>query len=124
MANTTFSGPVRSLNGFISFITKAFILGSGGVVPSIILALKRLGASKIFLSNRTKKKAEELKKSFSDLELIDWGKIPEFHMIVNATSIGLKEGDEIDWQDGQGGMLQVRIEAIEYQPERAGEYHR
>jgi len=38
--------------------------------------------------------------------------------------LGLKEGDEIDWQDGQGGMLQVRIETIEYQPERAGEYHR
>ena len=35
---------------------KVFILGAGGVVPSIILALKKLGASKIFLSNRTKKK--------------------------------------------------------------------
>jgi len=74
---------------------KVFILGSGGVVSSIILALKKMGTSKIIISNRTKKKAEELKKSFSDLELIEWGKIPEFHMIVNATSIGLKEGDEI-----------------------------
>ena len=35
---------------------KIFILGAGGVAPSIILALKRLGASKISLSNRTKKK--------------------------------------------------------------------
>ncbi len=43
---------------------------------------------------------------------------------VGSAMLGLKEGDEIDWQDGQGGMLQVRIEAIEYQPERAGEYHR
>ena len=74
---------------------KVFILGSGGVVSSIILALKKMGTSKIIISNRTKEKAEELKKSFSDLELIDWGKIPEFHMIVNATSIGLKEDDEI-----------------------------
>ena len=41
---------------------KVFILGSGGVVPSIILVLKRLGASKIFLSNRTREKAENLKK--------------------------------------------------------------
>ena len=54
-----------------------------------------MGASKIIISNRTKEKAKELKKSFSDLELIDWGKTPEFHMIVNATSIGLKESDEI-----------------------------
>ena len=43
---------------------------------------------------------------------------------VGSAMLGLKEGDEIDWQDGQGGMLQGRIEAIEYQPERAGEYHR
>ena len=74
---------------------KIFILGGGGVVPSIILALKKMGASKVILSNRTKKKAEDLKKSFSYLEIIDWGETPEFHMIINATSIGLKEGDEI-----------------------------
>ena len=74
---------------------KIFILGAGGVVPSIILALKKMGASKVILSNRTKKKAEDLKKSFSNLEIIDWGETPEFHMIINATSIGLKEGDEI-----------------------------
>lgn len=43
---------------------------------------------------------------------------------VGSAMLGLKEGDEIVWQDGQGGMLQVRIETIEYQPERAGEYHR
>ena len=46
---------------------KVFILGAGGVVSSIILILKKMGASKIFLSNRTKKKAENLKKSFSYL---------------------------------------------------------
>jgi len=74
---------------------KVFILGAGGVVPSIILSLKKMGASKIVLSNRTKKKAEELKKIFTDLEIIDWGKIPEFNMIINATSLGLNENDEI-----------------------------
>ena len=74
---------------------KIFILGAGGVVSSIILSLKKMGASKIILSNRTKKKAEDLKKSFSDLEIVDWGETPEFHMIINATSVGLKEGEEI-----------------------------
>lgn len=43
---------------------------------------------------------------------------------VGSAMLGLKEGDEIEWPDGKGGMLQVRIESIEYQPERAGEYHR
>ena len=74
---------------------KIFILGAGGVVPSIILALKKMGADKIILSNRTKKKAEQLKKIFSDLEIVDWGKFPEFNIIINATSLGLNKEDEI-----------------------------
>jgi len=74
---------------------KIFILGAGGVVPSIILALKKMGADKIILSNRTKKKAEQLKKIFPNLEIVNWGEIPEFNMIINATSLGLNKGDEI-----------------------------
>ena len=74
---------------------KVFILGAGGVVSSIILALRRMGASKIILANRTKQKAYDIKKSFPDVKIIDWGKIPEFNMIVNATSLGLKKDDEI-----------------------------
>ena len=74
---------------------KVFILGAGGVVPSIIVALKRLGAAKIILSNRTKEKAENLKKIYSDLEIIDWGKTTDFNMMINATSLGLKNDDEI-----------------------------
>ena len=46
---------------------KVFILGAGGVVPSIIIALKRLKVDKIILSNRTKEKAEDLKKIYLDL---------------------------------------------------------
>ena len=74
---------------------KIFILGAGGVVSSIILALKKMGADKIILSNRTKKKAEQLKKIFPNLEIVNWGEIPEFNMIINATSLGLNKGDEI-----------------------------
>ena len=74
---------------------KVFILGAGGVVSSIILALKRLGAAKITLSNRTKNKAENLKKIHSDLEVIDWGQTSDFNMIINATSLGLKNDDQI-----------------------------
>ena len=43
---------------------KVFILGAGGVVASIIIALRKMEAAKIILSNRTRKKAEELKKIF------------------------------------------------------------
>ena len=74
---------------------KIFILGAGGVVPSIIYSLKKMKASKITLSNRTKEKAENLKKLFEDLEIVDWGKTIDFDMIINATSIGLNNEDEI-----------------------------
>ena len=74
---------------------KVFILGAGGVVPAIIIALRRLGAAKITLSNRTREKAESMKKIYKDLEIIDWGKTPDFNMIINATSLGLKNDDEI-----------------------------
>ena len=74
---------------------KVFILGAGGVVPSIILALRKMGAAKIILSNRTQSKAEKIKKTFSDLEIVNWGEVPEFNMIINATSLGLNKDDEI-----------------------------
>ncbi len=75
---------------------KILILGAGGVVPSIIFALKRMQVSRITISNRTKKKAENLKSLFEDLEIIDWGQSCDFDMIINATSLGLKKNDKIN----------------------------
>jgi len=80
---------------------KVFILGAGGVVPSIIIALKKLGVFKIFLSNRTKEKAVELKKIYKDLEVINWGECVDFDMIINATSLGLKNDDRIELDFGK-----------------------
>ena len=74
---------------------KVFILGAGGVVSSIVFALKKMGAKKIFISNRTKKKAEDIKDIFKEVEVVDWGHFKEFDMIINATSLGLNENDEI-----------------------------
>jgi shikimate dehydrogenase len=75
---------------------KALILGAGGVVPSIIIALKKMQIEKIYLSNRTELKAIELKKNFSEIEIIKWGDTLDFDIIINATSVGLKNEDEID----------------------------
>ena len=75
---------------------EAFILGAGGVVPSIIIALKKMQISKIYLSNRTDLKALEIKKLFPEIKIIEWGKTPNFDIIINATSIGLNDKDEIN----------------------------
>ena len=95
--NTDIGGFEKGLK-YINYDLKnknVFILGAGGVASSIILALKRLGAAKIILSNRTKKKADDLKKKYTDLEIINWGETPDFNVIINATSLGLKSDDQI-----------------------------
>jgi shikimate dehydrogenase len=73
-----------------------FILGAGGVVPSIIFALNKMKVSKIKISNRTIENAENVKKLFKNIEIIEWGEVPSFDMIINATSIGLKKEDYIN----------------------------
>ena len=72
------------------------ILGAGGVVPSIIFALKNMKAESITISNRTREKAENLKKSFGNIKIVNWGQITNFDMIINATSVGLNAEDEIN----------------------------
>ncbi len=91
---------------------KAFILGAGGVAPSIILALKKLGASKIYLSNRTKEKAKKLSKIHSDMEIVDWGKNVDFDIIINATSLGLKDDDKIRLDFNKNGPNKLFYDVI------------
>jgi shikimate dehydrogenase len=75
---------------------KIFILGAGGVVPSIIYALNKMKVSEISIANRTREKAENLKNLFDNLKIVEWGEIPDFNMIINATSIGLEKDDKIN----------------------------
>jgi shikimate dehydrogenase len=89
------------------FNKKVLILGAGGVVPSIIFALNKMKVSKIKISNRTKEKAENLKERFKNIELIEWGEVPNVDMIINATSIGLKKEDamKLDFSLMSGNKL-------------------
>jgi shikimate dehydrogenase len=75
---------------------KVLILGAGGVVPSIMSSLIEMKVSKIFICNRTKEKAENLKSFFNDVTIVNWGEIPDVDMIINATSLGLKEEDKMN----------------------------
>ena len=59
-----FDKAIKDLN-FDMQDKKILILGAGGVVPSIIFALNKMNVSKIFISNRTKEKAEDLKSQFN-----------------------------------------------------------
>ena len=79
---------VKSLN-FNFKNKKIFILGAGGVVPSLIFALNKIDVSDITVSNRTRNNAENLRNQFKNLKVIDWGDITDFDVMINATSIGL-----------------------------------
>jgi len=99
--NTDVGGFKQSLE-YINYNVKnkkVFILGAGGVVPSILKALEKLEAAKVYISNRTKEKAKDLEsyyKTSLGLETLDWGQSPDFDMIINATSLGLKNNDKIE----------------------------
>jgi len=77
---------------------KALIIGAGGVSPSVILSIQKSGIRNISLTNRTSEKCIFLKKKFNFLNIIPWEKlqseIKNFDIIVNATSLGLKNGDD------------------------------
>ena len=91
------------------------ILGAGGVVPSIIYALKKMNVSKIILCNRTKEKSEKLKGIFKEIEIIDWGALIEFDMIINATSLGLKQNDKFGIDFSNVGQNKLFYDVI-YEP--------
>ena len=85
---------------------KILILGAGGVVPSLIFALYKMKVFNVTISNRTKAKAEYLRDYYNSLKatktdwnkvaVINWGDVTEFDMVINATSIGLKNNDNFD----------------------------
>ena len=54
-----------------------------------------MGCKKIYLTNRTIEKAENIKNKFEEVEILKWGEIPNFDIVINATSVGLK-GDSLD----------------------------
>ena len=89
---------------------KILIIGAGGVTPSILSTLIRVdGAEKIYLSNRTRSKAEELKKFWDKalsiyqmkkdtIEIIDWEKKSELcDLIINTTSVGLIKDEKLNF---------------------------
>ena len=94
---------------------KVLILGAGGVVPSIIFALNKMQVSEIVISNRSKDKADKLKDLFKDIKIVDWGYVPEFDLIINATSIGLKDNDEINLDFSRVGQNKLFYDVI-YNP--------
>ena len=89
--NTDIAGFANSIKNLQYDIMgkKVFILGAGGVVPSIIFALSKMKVSEITITNRTRQKAENLKTQFPNIDVMEWGGMMDFDVVINATSLGL-----------------------------------
>ena len=86
---------------------KILIIGAGGVSSSILAAFIKT-SKKIYITNRTRTKADELKKlgeasltllgrEKEIIEVVDWGKTTEIcDIIVNTTSVGLIKGENLN----------------------------
>ncbi len=74
-----------------------------------------MNVESIIVSNRTKKKAEDLREIFNFIKIINWGEIPEFDMIINATSLGLNNSDEINLDLSKVGSNKLFYDII-YNP--------
>ena len=95
------------------------VIGAGGVSPSIILSLQKSGVKKISITNRTNEKCIFLKKKFNYLNILPWSRleneIKNFDIIINATSLGLKEGDDFNFKFSNTKNNLIYIDTI-YNP--------
>lgn len=80
---------------------KALVIGSGGVAPSVILSLQKSKINNVSIINRTHEKSLFLKKKFNYLTVLDWKsletEITKYDVIINATSLGLKDGKDFEF---------------------------
>ncbi len=109
-----FAAAIKKLNFNIEG-KKVLILGAGGVVPSIIFALKNMHVQDITISNRTREKAENLKVLFNNLNILEWGNLTDFHMVINATSLGLNN-EKINLDFSRSGHDKLFYDVI-YNPQ-------
>lgn len=72
----------------------AFVFGAGGAARAIICSLLDEGVPELFLSNRTRERADALKQEFGDrVTVVDWGNAADAlgtsSTVVNTTSLGM-----------------------------------
>lgn len=78
----------------------AAVLGAGGAARAVIVALADAGVPEIFLSNRTRPKAEALRREFgARITVVDWvqagNMLEDAVLVVNTTSLGMTGQPEL-----------------------------
>ncbi|MBO9452424.1 shikimate dehydrogenase [Tropicibacter sp. R16_0] len=78
----------------------ALVLGAGGASRAVISALLEAGVPEIFLSNRTRVRADKLRDDFGKrVQVIDWVQagnvVEDADLVVNTTSLGMVGNSEL-----------------------------
>ena len=98
---------------------KVLIIGAGGVSPSVTLSIQKSGIKNISITNRTNEKCIFLKKKFNFLNIIPWknleSEVNNFDIIINATSLGLKNGQDFNFNFSNTKKELIYIDTI-YNP--------
>ena len=91
--NTDWVGFLKALEELIEPKgKKVLVLGAGGTAKAVVYALKKAKAE-VFIWNRTTSKAEKLAETFGVRFVENLENIESFDLIVNTTSVGLREND-------------------------------
>ena len=100
-----FSRALHEAHRFVPGRSRALILGAGGSARAVCDQLAREGLPALYLSNRTREKAEQLAAHIRahhpgcDTKVLDWTPLDHraainwAELIVNTTSVGLHPGD-------------------------------
>lgn len=100
---------------------RAYLAGAGGAASAIAFALAEAGVSRLTIANRTRARAEELGERLSRacpaLPVEIGTPDPAGHdLVVNATSLGLREGDPLPL-DGDALAPGMIVAEVIMQPE-------
>ena len=101
--NTDAFGFIQNLKESSNLILKdksVLLLGAGGAARAIIYGLLDEGVSKVYISNRTRERAENLvTMSPNKIDVVDWDVkediLNEIDLLVNSTSLGMQGQAEL-----------------------------
>jgi shikimate dehydrogenase len=122
--NTDGSGFVEACGKVgVSFAgRRVLIVGAGGAAAAVAVAVLGEGASRLYVANRTARKAGELRAKLSEVALgaevlactIDevGGVAEEAEVLINATYLGMKEGDPLPFPAGSLSPEKVVCDAV------------
>jgi shikimate dehydrogenase len=101
---------------------RVLILGAGGAAAAIAVAVLAGGASRLYVANRTLRKAEELcaklKEAAGGAEILAYpfdrveDGVAESDVLINATYLGMKEGDPLPFSAASLNAEKIVCDAV------------